>query len=152
MVNFNEVIDKFISELSRFKGEISQSLSALDAKAEQLKSNQADLAKEKENLAERQKAIDEIEDIVRLEAEAKKMLKEAQEKMGALSKAQDSFDNFRNEKMKEIRTLEQTLAEKGSYIRKEYEALQKAQKALEQDKATYKDRVAKSIVDLANKK
>lgn len=152
MININEVFDSFIGKVSEFKGEIGQTLSTLNNKISQLNNERAELLKAKEELADREANVKKIENVVSLNAEAQRMLKEAKEKMSLLSQSQDAFENYKNETMQEINKIRSELNEQGKYIKREYEFLQKAQKEFETEKAGFKDKVAKSIVELANKK
>jgi len=152
MVDIIKILDEFQVEIARFKSEIANPLSTVDKKIEQLNNQREEMAKEKEALDDREAEIKKIENIVALEASARAMMKEAQEKMSELIEAKDSFENNRIAITKELNTLRAELDNKGAYIKKEYKILQKMQKDLETEKATFKDKVAKSIVDLANKK
>lgn len=148
----NEVLDSFAGQLSKFKQEVNQSLSALDEKTRRLAEDKEALAKEKEALGVRESEIKKIENIVSLAEESKKMMKEAQNKMSGLSQEKDAFDNFRKERMSEINRKEADLIEKGKYIKTEYNSMQKERKLLDEDKATYKEKIASSLVNLADKK
>jgi len=152
MVNINEVLNGFIGEVAKFKSEIGQSLSILNDKIEKLNNERAEFAKEKEALADRETEVKKIENIVVLESQARQMMKEARDLSASVTQSKDSFENYKNNTMRELNLLKNELSEKEKYIKKEYEILDKAKKALEEDKATYKNKVASSIVDLANKK
>lgn len=152
MINIHETISKFLNDVSSFKAELSTIMDTINQKTQQLSNDRVSLEQDKQELTSRETAVSEIENIVAIEDSAQKTLADAKTQMSALIQAKDAFENYKNETLASLKKQADELTEKGKYIKKEYETLNAMKKQLEADKASYKEKIATSIVDLANKK
>jgi chromosome segregation ATPase len=147
-----KVLDRLIQECSEAKAVIVKMVSEYDKAFKKVADREAELKKLGENLDKREEAIGDQERILEIEKSNKAELKEISAQKDALTEDRISFDRFVLDKKKEISQEIKKLEDGNVQLKKEWEILKKAQESLNKEKEEYKERIAKGIVNAADRK
>jgi len=147
-----EILDGAIQEISKLKGEVVKIIHDYNAQVENLKNKSIDLDTDREGISKREKDVSGIENILSLETSAKVLMKEAVELKTTLQKEKDDFNFFIATEKGKLSTERNQVIEDGKQIKAEYAAQIKERALLEEDKKTYKQKIAAGLINLADKK
>ena len=147
-----EILDGAIQGISKLKGEVVKIIHDYNVEVELLKKMSSDLDADRKRILEREKAVSKIEDVVALEAEAKALKKKVIDFKTSLQKEKDDFTSYMVAERNKVTVLANQVIEDGKQIKAEYEAQKKERALLEEDKKTYKQKIAAGLINLADKR
>ncbi len=145
--NLNKILDTVVQALSAFRTEANIYFASQEKKAEADAARVEELDKRQAGLDVREKAVKSYEDIKKQREEANKLSADARDRMDALQKEQDRFDNYVKKVSKEINDAKIANSNRTDELNAEYKALESQRAAFVKEKDDYKLKLAKGLVD-----
>jgi predicted RNA methylase len=147
-----QFIDGMIASISKMRTEVVIILQDVERQRQDIADQTNLLDASKETLKTREAEVKKIEDIVAFEKSAKELMAITQETKDKLDKEQTDYRAYVDSTQKEIIGSQARLNEENASLKKEWEAFRKAQEVFAKEKEDFKLKLAKSLVEHADKK
>jgi len=147
-----QFIDGVIASISKMRTEVVIILQDVERQRQDIADQTNLLDASKETLKTREAEVKKIEDIVAFEKSAKELMAITQETKDKLDKEQTDYRAYVDSTQKEIIGSQARLNEENASLKKEWEAFRKAQEVFAKEKEDFKLKLAKSLVEHADKK